>query len=269
MYIDDYNTIEKVPIKNAPTHITTKKQQVNVVAIKSGLQYSRVEEMAKRIGMVVNENKTQVLCIHSSKFSEVKSYIRTKNGRIESTDNLKILGFRFNTAPNATYHVNGVIKSMYNKLWTLRYLKKSGMDQSGLLNIYKMIVRSAAEYCSVVYHSLIPKYLADGLERAQKQAMKIVFGRGMDYARILEDGVLETLEERREKSCLRFAMKARSSARFGNKWFPVNNVERVARHGTRRIYKEKRYRTDRDRNNPMQYMLRLLNEHENETNEQS
>ena len=98
VYIDDYNTIEKVPIKNAPTHITTKKQQVNVVAIKSGLQYSRVEEMAKRIGMVVNENKTQVLCIHSSKFSEVKSYIRTKNGRIESTDNLKILGFRFNTA---------------------------------------------------------------------------------------------------------------------------------------------------------------------------
>ena len=51
-----------------------------------------VRKLAVEINMKVNEKKTQVLCIHANKSSEVTSYIRTESGDINSSDQLKILG---------------------------------------------------------------------------------------------------------------------------------------------------------------------------------
>ena len=82
------------------------------------------------------------------------------------------------------------------------------------MSIYKTVIRPAAEYCSVAYHSLIPKYLVEALERAQKQAMKVIYGVELDYGMLLENGVLEGMEERREKNCLKFAFKARARTRI-------------------------------------------------------
>ena len=98
------------------------------------------------------------------------------------------------------------------------------------------------------------------LERVQEQAMKIIYGRGLDYGGMVEDGGLETLEERRKRAIVKFAVKASQSERFGNKWFPRSNTEREARQTTRREYVERNCRTERGRNNPIQYMIRILNE---------
>ena len=134
------------------------------------------------------------------------------------------------------------------------------MPSSDLLGIYCMVIRAAVEYCSVVYHSLIPRYMAERLERVQVQAMKIIFGRGMDYGKMVEDGKIETLEKRRLAACRRFATKAAASGRFGTKWFPRNGTERTVRSTTRKEYVERNCRTERGRNNPIQYMIRMLNE---------
>ena len=188
--------------------------------------------------------------------------MRGQDGDINSTESLRILGFNFSNRPDAVHHVTGVIKSMYGKLWTLRFLKRSGMSCSDLLKIYKVVIRSAAEYCSVVYHSLIPAYMSAKLEQVQRQAVKIIYGWKCDYGRVLEDGLLETLEERREKNCLKFALKCVNTERFGRKWFPYTEIDRDARSTTRRVYRENVCRTDRERNNPIQYMLRALNANE-------
>ena len=134
------------------------------------------------------------------------------------------------------------------------------MKGNDLLKIYNSTLRAAAEYCSVVYHSLIPDYLSDRLVRVQKQAVKIIFGYGVDYNGMVESGEIETLEQRRKNSCIKFAQKAAASARFGPKWFPENGTTREARTTTRRQYMEGQCRTERSRNNPIQYMIRRLNE---------
>ena len=128
-----------------------------------------------------------------------------------------------------------------------------------MMKIYKVVIRSAIEYCSIVYHSLIPGYLAERLELLQKQAMKIIYGSGLDYRRLVESGRIETLESRREAACLKFALKNCQTERFGKKWFPLNGNEREVRSTTRRKYEEKNCRTERALNNPLQYMIRLLN----------
>ena len=172
---------------------------------------------------------------------------------------MKILGFYFDCNPSAVCHVNRVITNFYNKLWVLRFLKRSGMGKEELLKVYFTVIRSAVEYCSTIYNSLIPQYLADKLERIKKQSMKIIYGTGVDYGELLENNAIETLKSRRDAATLRFAQKASNSARFGPKWFPRTSTERTVRAGTRREFEEKRCRTERSRNNPLQNMVRMLN----------
>ena len=172
--------------------------------------------------MQVNTKKTQILCISSETTSEITSYIRTSQGEITSGKSLKILGFYFDNRPNAVYHVTQVINAFFNKLWTLRFLKRTGMEPDSLLKVYFTVIRAAVEYCSSVYHSLIPGYMAERLEKIQRRAIRIIYGRGVDVDKMVEDGKLETLERRRELACMKFARKASTSERFGNKWFPKN-----------------------------------------------
>lgn len=61
VYIDDYNTIEKVWLGNAQKHITTNKTKVHVLSAKSEVQFDRVQKRAAEINMRVNGNKTQML----------------------------------------------------------------------------------------------------------------------------------------------------------------------------------------------------------------
>ena len=82
------------------------------------------------------------------------------------------------------------------------------MSANDLMKIYKAVIRAGVEYCSVVYHSLIPEYMAAKLERVQIQAMKIIHGRNLDYKQLLDSGQLEVLEERRENAVRKFAIKA-------------------------------------------------------------
>ena len=208
--------------------------------------------------MRVNSKKTQVLCIHSNVDSTVSSFINTHEGKIESGSSLKILGFNFSNAPNAVHHVCTVIDKFYRKLWTLRYLRKSGMDSSNMLKVYKTVILPSVEYCSEIYDSLIPAYLADKLELVQKQCMKIIFGYNVQYGQLLENGTIETLSDRRKAACLRFANKVVDTP-FGQKWFPRNTASREVRQTTRRVYLEKKHKTERSKNNPIQHMIRLLN----------
>ena len=201
-----------------------------------------------------------MLCIHSDKSSEVKTYFRTDSGVIESGSKLQILGFYFDANPNAVCHVTEVINKFYSKLWTLRFLRRSGMPSKDMPNVYFTVIRSTVEYCSIVYNSMIPQYMSDKLEMIQRQAMRIIYGRGVDCNKLVSDGVIEELKTRRENACIRFARKALMSPRFGQTWFPKNQVTRTARSTTRKVYEERTCRTERDRNNPIQYMIRMLNE---------
>ena len=136
------------------------------------------------------------------------------------------------------------------------------MSKHDLLGIYKDTIRPSVESSNIIYHSLIPNYIAKKLEAVQKQAAKIIFGPEVNYEGLLQDGTLETLEERRIAGALRFALKASASPRFGPLWFKkMPESVREVRPSTRAVYKEEFCRTERSRNNPINYMTRLLNEH--------
>ena len=90
--------------------------------------------------------------------------------------------------------------------------------------------------------------------------MRIIFG-NKPYRNIINEGVVDTLSNRREKTIIEFANKAKMNPKFGPKWFPENsNPGRMVRDSTRRKINEAQCKTQRMRNNPIQYMIRRLNE---------
>ena len=241
---------------------TVHKRRLDVLAQKSENIFRQVVEIADNINMKVNSRKTQMLCVNACKNNTVTSHIYTDAGeRINSSDSLRVLGFDFSAEPNAIKHVSGVIDRLYGKLWTLRFLKRSGMSESNLLSIYKDVLRPSVENSSTVYHTLIPDYVAEKLESVQKQAMKVIYGWNCNYGKLVEDGRISSLSSRREEAMLKFANKVAKSPRFGPIWFKETTVQdREVRPSTRNKYVERLCRTERGRNNPIVAMTRILNE---------
>lgn len=140
-YIDDLNIIEKIRHSDAISHITTKKQQKNIHAPGSENLFKAISSRASDLGMKVNAQKTQVLCISAAKSADMKSYIDTEEERIQSSDQLKILGFLFDGRPGVELHITKMEEKFRSRLWALRHLKRSGMPVNDILFIYKLCVR--------------------------------------------------------------------------------------------------------------------------------
>ena len=141
-------------------------------------------------------------------------------------------------------------------------LKRGGLPEQKLLELYFAMIRSAVEYSSIVYHSMIPNHLSEKLERIQRQALRIIYGWNTDIATLMEVKNISTLEERRKKALLNFALKNEHTEKYGKRWFkPAQQSTRDIRNSTKEKYSIPFCRTDRLRNNPVTQMTLLLNEH--------
>ena len=75
-------------------------------------------------------------------------------------------------------------------------LKRAGVANSNIVNIYKCSVRSVLEYAMAAWQN-IPEYLSSKLESIQRRALKVIF-LGVGYKEALAMSGLPSLEVRRE-----------------------------------------------------------------------
>lgn len=258
-YIDDYNVIERVRAATAPCHISNGKTSYRVHAPGSQAVFKGAKDASKDIGMVVNDKKTQMLCIHP-KGDQMRSFIMPENSNevIESGTSLKILGFTFGSTPDVSQNTENVVKNFNCKLWGLQCLKGAGMKERDLLMTYKSVIRPTVEFAACSYHSLLTCEQANIIERLQGRAMKVVFGENVSYRTVIESGNIELLADRREQLVKNFAVKASKNERFAN-WFPPNpEIDHELRR--REKYLIPRLRTERAKKSPIIYMRRILND---------
>ena len=104
--------------------------------------------------------------------------------------------------------------------------------------------------------------MSDDIELIQKRACRIVFGYDKPYDHIIEEGLLPSLNTRREEITLKFATKCANSNRFRS-WFPekihYKDIENGHELRNELKYVEEFARTDRLKNSPLYYMRRQLN----------
>ena len=207
-YVDDCLSIERLCFSGAEHFNANGETYALARAIKSQSLFNTIEFNAAQRGMIVNNNKTKMMCISAARTYVPASYIITTSGeRIDTDKTMKILGFHFDTTPTVKYHLKLLHRRFKSRVWALRHLKINGFKQNELVRVYKMMIRPVAEYCSSVFHSMITQSDSLELERIQMQALKRIYGWRLSYSTLLEKSGVERLDERRKNRFLELAKK--------------------------------------------------------------
>ena len=221
------------------------KQRITIHASQGEIFFKRIIASSDEIGMKVNENKTQLLCISASNESTVSFYIKLLDGsRIQSGDDLKILGFYFDSKPSVAYHIEKL---------------RAGLSCDDLVKCFNTLVCPILEYSAVVFPPMLSAEMSNKLEKIQCDAFKAIYGFEKSYEEILSSNDLMRLDTRRSKLFDDFVQKMSLSDRFSRRWFPTKDFVHYDLR-KEKIFEEKHACTARLYNSPLYAMRRRLNE---------
>ena len=222
--------------------------------------FRTVTAAAAHKGMRVNHAKTNVLVVSDALSYSPRVYFHDNEGN-ELTNNggssIKVLGFHISDRPGVSAQVEALRKNFRGRLWVLRHLRVFGLKEMELVEVYKTVIRPVADYCCVVYHSQLTDEQDELIERLQSNALKCIFGPRVRASEMRRLAGVTTLRQRRIELTDKFALKAASSDRFGQTWFPRRDSGRATRRGDK--YLETYARCDRLKQSPVFYMRRRLN----------
>ena len=131
-----------------------------------------------------------------------------------------------------------------------------GASENTLIEMYICYLRSTLEMAVPLWSGALTQTDINKIERVQKVAMKVIQGDNYnDYDQSLEEFGLDTLDERREIICLKFARKCVKSELF-NHWFP-----RKSRANTRseEPFLRPAWKTNRYLTSSIPYLIGILN----------
>ena len=205
-FIDDGFCLTRVNFENSMGFKINKE----MVRVKHDVQsqnvFRHVVRKAEDIGMVVNAQKTAMMCVSGAIDFNADAYmLDADQNRIECTNKIKALGIRFSNRLDMEDHVQYIIKAMRSCYWTLRNLKKNGFTSEELVRVYVTVIRPVAEYGCPVFHSSLTNGQDERLERAQDHALKTIFGTELSARRLRGLAGLVTMRERREEIVHKFA----------------------------------------------------------------
>ena len=86
VYIDDFNSLERLRLTNAPSHITVQKREVKLHAEKTEKLFGEIKELASDIGMRVNNKKHSCYVSMVINMMKLGLFINADDNRIVSTD---------------------------------------------------------------------------------------------------------------------------------------------------------------------------------------
>ena len=93
-----------------------------------------------------------------------------------------------------------IVKKASKRLHIIRVLRRCGLSASDMLVVYFSLVRSLLEYASPIWHTMLPTYLSDKIERVQKRAFRIIYP-PVDHEDALKIAQCTRLDERRQVIC--------------------------------------------------------------------
>ena len=95
------------------------------------------------------------------------------------------------------------------RMQLLHKVASFGLSKEEMKNIYILFVRSILEQSATVWHSSLTVQNREDLERVQKSAIRLILGNQYQgYKKSLKILEMESLNDRREELCLKFALKA-------------------------------------------------------------
>ena len=207
--------------------------------------------------MKLNEAKSEYQIFTRARQS-FSSRFSINNEVISRKYSANILGVWLQQDGGWTKNTAEICKRAYAKLSMLTKLKYAGAKTEDLIQIYKVFIRSTAEYACVVFNSNLSSKNSNAIEKIQSTCLKVIYP-GLTYPEALAKSGLETMAQRRNKRCLSFSIKATKHPQMKD-LFPLNDQT------THNVRKHEKFKVNHAynnfyRNSAIPYCQRLLNQH--------
>ena len=161
-------------------------------------------------------------------------------------------------------NIKYLVKKANQRMQILRQAVSFGASLEEKREIFILYVRSALEQSCTIWSSRLTVENITDLERVQKAAVRIILNKPYEnYEKALEKANLQTLAERREILCLKFATTSTQNEKT-DKFFPLNQKQHKMNKRNSEKYKVKYAKTERLKKSSIPYMQRLLNKNNQE-----
>ena len=159
-------------------------------------------------------------------------------------------------------NTENIVKEANKRMCFLHKSSKFATNRQDLKKIYILQIRSKLEQSAVLWHSSLTQICRNKLERVQKSALRIIMGsKYTSYSDALEKLNLQTLDERRQSLCLKFAKKCLKTEKL-KKMFPLSRKKHhMEKRGKEKYFVAKSF-TERHKRSAIPYMQRMLNDKE-------
>ena len=269
-YMDDLTFLEIISLSNIG--IASHNLKLNVSSnlplhnqilpndhLKSQEFLDTIADWTEKKKMVLNEKKSKSMIFNFSKQNQFTTNLKLKGENLEVLREVKLLGTVISSDLKWDKNTDKLVKDANKRMKMLHVAAKFVSNNQDMVYLYKTFVRSALEYSAVVWHSSLSQKNIDDLERIQKSALKVILKeKYKDYKSALSDLNLQSLSDRRENLCLRFAKKSLKLLNF-KKLFPHSKKFHVMNQRKRRKFFVNNAKTERYRKSSVPYMQRLLN----------
>ena len=174
--------------------------------------------------MKLNFKKTKLMLFNPCTSVDFMPNFLLENHEIGLVEEVRLLGLILRSDMKLTSKTEHNVKKAYKKQWVVRRLKELGASEQELIDIYIEQVRSILELAVPAWQGAITQAERDEIERVQKAAFHIALGDDyQSYRNALKYFEMDSLENRRQKLCKKFARKAIKNPKH-QKWFKLNTV---------------------------------------------
>ena len=181
---------------------------------------------------------------------------------VEVVSETKLLGTHITNDLKWDKNTSELVKKAFQRMQILYRAASFTTRKQDLKRIYKTFVRSILEHSAVVWHSSLTQKNMNALERVQKAAVKLIMGeKYVGYNDGLKNLNLESLHNRREKMCLKFAKNCLKNDKVKGIFSKNESNHKMIKRKSK-LYAEKLIKTKRYKNSAIPYMVRLLNKEE-------
>ena len=128
--------------------------------------------------------------------------------KIETISETKLVGVIVSNDLKWNKNTLYICNKARQRLWILRRLVKFNLNKFELFDVYTKEIRSVLELAVPVWHPGLTVNQKKSIESIQKLAFKIILkGQYTSYHQACKFFSVQTLEEKRENLCLKFALK--------------------------------------------------------------
>lgn len=144
----------------------------------------------------LNPSKCKELHSCFKRSPPIHSPVELDGFAFETVNSVKVLGVTIRDDFKCNDHIFNVTSKAAKRLYLLSQLKRAGICASDLVLFCCSTIRSVLEYACQVFHSSLPFYLSEELERIQKRALRIIFPYA-SYNSALKEAGISSLYDRR------------------------------------------------------------------------